>query len=321
MRKLGKVLLVVSISALAVCSGAYGYYNYRNPSIDIEKSVVQIEYGTTMQEANNLIKENVNTSGADVETIFGNESSLAPVGTYIVPVSYRDSASNFKVEVKDTTPPELTIDVDKLNKTYDNGYVTENTFVQYSSATDLSECEISVELPENFNNTIAGDYTCTIVAEDEYNNTSDVEVSFSIAEPAQSSGNSISIDSIGVSNALIGVGDDQDAVNQFDVLLMSQFNTPGSGEPILMAGHNTRSFENLSNVKIGDIIKVLWNGTEYQYKVTFSGIVTTTGSDLSNKETGENMIEYSGREVLQMYTCHKIFADNERWMIKADPVK
>lgn len=320
MRKLGKVLLVISASALAIGGGTYGYFKYNNPNIDIEKSTVKIEYGTTMQEANRIIEENVNTEEADVETVFGNEDSIVPVGNYIVPVSYRESTENFTVEVEDTTPPELSVDVDKLNKTYNNGYVTENTFMQYSSASDLSEYEISVELPENFDNTVPGGYTCTIVAEDEYGNTSDVKVGFSIAEPAESTGNTISIESIGVSDASIGVGDDQDAVNQFDVLLMSQFNTPGSEEPILMAGHNTRSFQNLSKVKIGDIIKVLWNGTEYQYKVTFSGIVSTTGSDLSNKETGENMIEYSGREVLQMYTCYKIYADNERWMIKADPV-
>ena len=87
-----------------------------------------------------------------------------------------------------------------------------------------------------------------------------------------------------------------------------------------MAGHNTRSFESLHNVKIGDTIVVNWNGGIYSYRVTFSGICSTTGSDLMDKNTGENILEYSGREVLQMYTCYKIYADNERWVIKADLV-
>lgn len=316
-----RYLVAGLLGASVISGGGYlGYHYYQNPTIDLGKGTLSIEYGTSMFDANKLIEDNVKTPEAQVEKIFGDTGDYAPVGNYIIPVSFRDTEVTFNVHIVDSTAPELSVDLESLQKSYDNGYVTENTFMEYTTTNDLSKFDVSVKFPEGFNNTVAGDYTCTIEAKDIYGNTSDVDVNFSIKEPAKDSGNTLNIDSIGVSSARIGVGDDQDAVNQYDILLMSQFSTPGSGEPILMAGHNTRSFADLSKVKVGDIITVNWNGTNYSYKVSFSGIVTTTGSDLSNKETGENMIEYSGREVLQMYTCYKIYADNERWMLKADPV-
>lgn len=315
--------LVAGLLGLSLISGGSycGYQYYQHPEIDLVSNTISIEYGTNMSMANSLIQNNIKTPEASVKNIFENKTDeYAPIGEYTVPVTYRDTEVTFNVSVEDTTAPELLVDSDELSKSYDNGYVTENTFLQYSRASDLNEYSISVKFPDGFDNTKPGDYTCTIEAKDSYGNTSDEDVSFSIKEPAKDTGNTLAIDSIGVSDARIGIGDDQDAVNQYDILLLSQFSTPGSGEPILMAGHNTRSFADLSKVKVDDIIRINWDGTEYQYKVSFSGIVSTTGSDLTNKETGENMIEYSGREVLQMYTCYKIYADNERWMLKADPV-
>lgn len=316
--------LVAGFLGIAVLAGVgYGGYTwYQHPDIGIEKDTITVEYGSKEFDANRLIGKNVVTTGATMKNIFEDyEDKIIPVGEYTVPVFFRDTTETFVVSVEDTTAPKLSVDVNALSKSYDNGYVTENTFLEYSEASDLSEYDLYVNMPENFDNTVPGDYTCTVEAMDKYGNTSSETVNFSIKDPAKDSGNTISIDSIGVSSAKIGVGDDQDAVNQYDVLLMSQFSTPGHGEPILMAGHNTRSFADLSKVKIGDTITVNWDGTVYKYKVTVSEVVTTTGADLSSKETGENMIEYSGREVLQMYTCYKIYADNERWMIKAEPIE
>lgn len=314
-----KKLIICFLSVAFISGGAmYGYYSFQHPNINLDKSSVSIEYGTTTDKVNKSIKNNIETKGVKVENFFDEE--LIPVGNYKINISLRDTKSSFLVSVRDTTPPDLIVDSKSLNKTYDNGYVTENTFKEFSKAEDLSDCTIDVLLPEGFDNTVSGEYLCTIEAVDTYGNKSDVEVSFSIKDPLVDTGNKISISSVGITDAMIGVGDDQDDVNQYDVLLMNQFGTPGSGEPILMAGHNNRSFETLHNTKVGDIVEVSWNGADYKYKVIFSGICTTTGSDLSDKETGQDILEYSGREVLQMYTCYKIYADNERWVIKAEPI-
>lgn len=317
MKKFIKVLLV--FMSVLILGGA-GFYLYRHPNIEVGDKELHFEYGTSEEKVREDITSNVTTDGVKIETSFKAEDNLIPVGKYEIGVSLRDTKETFSVVIEDTTPPDLVVQAEKLNKTYDNGYVTENTFKEFCKADDLSGCTINVILPDNFDNTKPGGYFCTVEAVDKYNNKSDVSVGFSIKDPLKDTGNSVTISSVGITDAMIGVGDDQDGVNQYDVLLMNQFGTPGSGEPILMAGHNTRSFESLHNVKIGDVIVVNWNGVTYNYKVTFSGICSTTGSDLTDKNTGENILEYSGREVLQMYTCYKIYADNERWVIKADLV-
>lgn len=135
--------------------------------------------------------------------------------------------------------------------------------------------------------------------------------------PVRTYYNSLVIPSVGIDTDL-AVGGDQASIDANDVCLFPQLYAPGCGAPILLGGHNTRSFGSLSGVSVGDTISLYWNGIEYVYTVEYSSVCTMSGPDLTDVSTGQNVLEHSGREVLQMYTCYG--SGNTRWVVKAIPV-
>lgn len=128
--------------------------------------------------------------------------------------------------------------------------------------------------------------------------------------------NTISIPN--VCDAIITVGSTQEAVNKYDICLMTEAAASfGQGQPILLGGHNTKSLKYLYNCKIDNVITVNYENKTYKYRVIYSNECTTDNLNLFDISTGRNMLEYqTNREILQIYTC---YSDN-RWFVKAERI-
>jgi sortase (surface protein transpeptidase) len=107
-------------------------------------------------------------------------------------------------------------------------------------------------------------------------------------------GNQIIIDSIGVNTKIFESYDSNGALNR-GIWRIPQLGTPFSNSnPVVLAAHRwgednyswdfrkQNLFLNLPDMKPGDIIRIIWNGKEYQYKVTVrdESAEATHGGDL-----------------------------------------
>lgn len=121
-----------------------------------------------------------------------------------------------------------------------------------------------------------------------------------------------------VCDAIITVGSTQQAVDMYDVCLMTEAAASfGEGQPILLSGHNTKSLKYLYNCKIDDVITVNYKNKTYKYRVIYSNECKTDNYSLFDINTSRNMLEYqTNREILQIYTC---YSDN-RWLVKAEKI-
>ncbi len=119
-------------------------------------------------------------------------------------------------------------------------------------------------------------------------------------------------------NAIITVGSTQEAVNKYDVCLMTEAAASfGKGQPILLGGHNTKSLKYLYNCKIDNVITVDYENKTYKYRVVYSNECRTDNYNLFDISTGRNMLEYqTNREILQIYTCYS----GNRWFVKAEKI-
>lgn len=126
--------------------------------------------------------------------------------------------------------------------------------------------------------------------------------------------NNISIPNV-CDNAEIMIGSTQQAIDLFDICLMTEAAASfGQGQPVLLGGHNTKSLKFLYRTKINDIIEVTYLGIDYEYKVVYSHECTSNGMDLTDIETGLNMLDYnSNKEILHIYTCY----NSNNWLVKA----
>lgn len=126
--------------------------------------------------------------------------------------------------------------------------------------------------------------------------------------------NSINIPNV-CDKSIITIGSTQADVDKYDICLMTKAAAEfGEGKPILIGGHNTKSFKYLYRTKINDIIEVTYFGIDYEYKVVYSHECTSSGMDLTDIETGLNMLDYnSNKEVLHIYTCY----NSNNWLVKA----
>ena len=316
MKKGNRVAITCLLSGVVLFSCGFAGYNYYYPDINIKESPLVIEYekGKEVSSYEKLVKQNSNAETNKVK--WGTNVS---VGKYTVESSLRGSKGTYTVEIVDTTAPEVSARGINEGWIFSNGAVDENAIQNKISVKDESDYSIKVVLPEDFINTKSGDYSAGIVVTDEYGNYSELEVPFSIEEKkTANTDNAIEIKDVGIYAYLnTGLGQEEVDAQGYDGTILTQLNMPGSGEPILVAGHNNREFKDLHSVEVGDDITLYYEGYEYEYEVIYSDICSTTGSDLTDKDTGENELEYSGRDVLQMYTCYKIYADNERWVVKA----
>lgn len=91
---------------------------------------------------------------------------------------------------------------------------------------------------------------------------------------------------------------------------------PGSGEPIVIAGHRLRArFAALHLVEVGDPVIAYWDGTEHDYRVTsIRTIKAENGIDMQRDAPGDG-------ERLVLYTCLPRWMGNKRTVVTAAPVE
>lgn len=116
----------------------------------------------------------------------------------------------------------------------------------------------------------------------------------------------------------LSIGSTQEAVNQYDICIMTEANNSNFGDnklsPILLGGHKTKSLKYLYNAHINDIITVCYNNNQYEYKITYSNECTNDGYKLYDIDTGINMLDFNlDQEVLYIYTCY----GSNNWLVKA----
>lgn len=129
--------------------------------------------------------------------------------------------------------------------------------------------------------------------------------------------NSITIPDVCI-NAHLTIGSTQEAVNQYDICIMTEANNSNFGDnklsPILLGGHKTKSLKYLYNAHINDIITVCYNNNQYEYKIAYSNECTNDGYKLYDIDTGINMLDFNlDQEVLYIYTCY----GSNNWLVKA----
>ena len=71
---------------------------------------------------------------------------------------------------------------------------------------------------------------------------------------------------------------------------------PGEGGSVIMAGHNNVHFQNLYDVKIGDVIEIDAVYGNFKYKVYDTKIIKSDESDKLPIQSNE--------EILMIYTCY-----------------
>ena len=308
-----KIAIISALSGMVLISCGFAGYHYYYSDIEIKESPLVIEYGKNV-DYGGLVKVNSNAESNSISW-----GSSIEVGEYEVSCTLRGSTDSYKVKIVDTTAPTISVQDSENSLIFENGSVDADAIEDKISVEDESDFSVKIVMPDNFDNTKAGIYKAGVVATDKYGNYSEKEISFTVEEKKTSNmDNAIEIDDVGIYAYLnTGLGQEEVDAQGYDGTILTQLNMPGSGEPILVAGHNNREFKDLHSVEVGDDITLYYEGYEYEYEVIYSDICSTTGSDLTDKDTGENELEYSGRDVLQMYTCYKIYADNERWVVKA----
>lgn len=91
---------------------------------------------------------------------------------------------------------------------------------------------------------------------------------------------------------------------------------PGYGKPILIGGHDSTFFAPLEHTQEGDIIKIITNYGNYEYKVT--GMKVATASDVSAYDLSQN------QEQLILYTCYPFSTvvgnKSQRYFVYADKI-
>jgi len=89
---------------------------------------------------------------------------------------------------------------------------------------------------------------------------------------------------------------------------------PGSGEPVVIAGHRVRArFAPLHLVRVGDPVIAYWDGEEHDYRVTsIRTIRAENGLDMQRDAPGDG-------ERLVLYTCLPRWMGNKRTVVTAQP--
>jgi LPXTG-site transpeptidase (sortase) family protein len=126
-------------------------------------------------------------------------------------------------------------------------------------------------------------------------------------------GDRLDIPSLGIDVAIVRAKS-ADAGLPYGIWLDPAGSTPGSGEPVILAGHRIRArFAALHLVRIGDPVIAYWHGQEFDYRVTsVRSIVAANGIDLSRDAPGNG-------ERLVLYTCLPRWMGNKRTVVTAAP--
>ena len=128
-------------------------------------------------------------------------------------------------------------------------------------------------------------------------------------------GNRLVIDAVSI-DVGIRAGARSAAPLKKGVWLDPQGSVPGSGEPIVLAGHRvTKRFATLPKVKKGMIAVVYWQGHEYDYRIlSIKPVRGTAGIKLGTDApgTGERLI---------LYTCAPKTKGDKRYVVVASPLR
>jgi len=128
-------------------------------------------------------------------------------------------------------------------------------------------------------------------------------------------------------NTTVVFGLTQSLVDNYDVASQDSITSvylnpmlPGYERPLLMGGHNYKSFGKLRYISVGDLITVSTNYGVFYYTVIEAKVAKLNkhGTTIVDLNTGEDLIFYYGGEVLQLYTCDSLDAnDTHRFFVRA----
>lgn len=189
-KKIFIIILVLIIFILGVSFGIVEYIKQRDNKIALIQDNVIIEYGKTynpgLEELIDLQKFNyIDVDKIKIESNIVNEENkeYPKVGEYEIKIHYKNRMLKQKVEVKDTTIPELTIqDVIEIEYGAD---LTTFDFNKYVTKYDLSELkEYNIDL-SNVNSNASGEYETSISLEDVYGNKTEQKFKIKVLEKVE----------------------------------------------------------------------------------------------------------------------------------------
>ena len=176
--KKGKgILLGVVIIILVILVGVL--YINKDKTLQLNKETVKIEYGKTYNpNLKDIVKsyDDFNSKDLKLESTIKNEEGkeYPSVGKYEIKVTYKKQEVTQKVEVKDTTKPELTVpeNIEILQGTDLSTF----DFKSLLNATDLSELkDYEIDYSKVDANTV-GEYEVNVSIQDKYENKTDAKV-------------------------------------------------------------------------------------------------------------------------------------------------
>lgn len=129
----------------------------------------------------------------------------------------------------------------------------------------------------------------------------------------------INIPAIGVSSNIVW-GATQGSVDRYDIAISRQAGFCGSNKPVIIMGHNTKSFSKLKNIKVGSKVIIKTQYGVYIYKVYKTQIAKATkdGKNIVDNK-GNRVINRNGdREILQLYTCYD--SNGKRFVAKCEKI-
>lgn len=182
--KKGKgILLGVVIIILVILVGVL--YINKDKTLQLNKETVKIEYGKTYNpNLKDIVKsyDDFNSKDLKLESTIKNEEGkeYPSVGKYEVKVTYKKQEVTQKVEVKDTTKPELTVpeNIEILQGTDLSTF----DFKSLLNATDLSELkDYEIDYSKVDANTV-GEYEVNVSIQDKYENKTDAKVKATVIE-------------------------------------------------------------------------------------------------------------------------------------------
>lgn len=182
--KKGKgILLGVLIITLIILLSVIFIKN--DKTLQLNKETVEVEYGKTYNPSlKEIVKDygDFNSKDLKLESTIKNEEGkeYPSVGKYEVKVTYKKQEVTQKVEVKDTTKPELTVpeNIEILQGTDLSTF----DFKSLLNATDLSELkDYEIDYSKVDANTV-GEYEVNVSIQDKYENKTDAKVKATVIE-------------------------------------------------------------------------------------------------------------------------------------------
>lgn len=182
--KKGKeILLGILVIILLIFVGVL--YMNKDKTLQLNKETVEIEYGKTYNpNLKDIVKnyDDFNGKNLKLESTIKNEDGkeYPSVGKYEVKVTYKKQEVTQKVEVKDTTKPELTVpeNIEILQGTDLSTF----DFKSLLNATDLSELkDYEIDYSKVDANTV-GEYEVNVSIQDKYENKTDAKVKATVIE-------------------------------------------------------------------------------------------------------------------------------------------